>query len=293
VIEIAGLSKRYGKTLAVDDLSFSVAAGRITGFLGPNGAGKTTTLRSLLGLVRPTAGSATIDGKRYEELKDPLRQIGAVLEASGFHPGRSGRNHLRLLALASGIDRSRADVALEQVGLSGAAGKRVGAYSLGMRQRLALAGALLGNPQVLILDEPANGLDPEGIHWLRDLLRALAAEGRTILVSSHVLAEMAQTVDEVVIINKGKLVSKATVSELLAGSAQRVRVRSPQRDELEQRLRNAGLDPAVDGEALVVTGASTEQVGDAAAGLVLHELAGAGANLEQVFLELTSGSAPT
>jgi ABC-2 type transport system ATP-binding protein len=293
VIEIANLSKRYGSTLAVDDLSFSVEPGRITGFLGPNGAGKTTTLRALLGLVRPSGGSATIDGKHYHELDRPFTTVGAVLEASGFHPGRSGRDHLRLLALASGIDQSRADTALAQVGLTAAAKKRAGAYSLGMRQRLSLAGAMLGNPQVLVLDEPANGLDPEGIHWLRDLLRALAAEGRTILVSSHVLAEMSQTVDDVVIINKGKLVSKSTMAELLAGSAQQVRVRSPQRDELEQRLRGAGLEPTTDGDALVISGATTEQVGEAAAGLVLHELAGAGANLEQIFLELTAGSAPS
>jgi ABC-2 type transport system ATP-binding protein len=293
VIEIAGLSKRYGKTLAVDDLSFSVEAGKITGFLGPNGAGKTTTLRSLLGLVRPTAGTATIDGKHYAELEQPFKTVGAVLEASGFHPGRSGRNHLRLLALASGIDESRVDVALAQVGLTDAAGKRVGAYSLGMRQRLCLAGALLGNPQVLVLDEPANGLDPEGIHWLRDLLRALAQEGRTILVSSHVLAEMSQTVDEVVIVNKGKLITKAPVDELLRGGAQTVRVRGPQGEELASRIHAAGLDATLDGDALVVTGATTDQVGNAVAGLTLHELSASASSLEEIFLELTAGSTPS
>jgi ABC-2 type transport system ATP-binding protein len=293
VIEIAGLSKRYGKTLAVDDLSFSVEAGKITGFLGPNGAGKTTTLRSLLGLVRPTAGTATIDGKHYAELEQPFKTVGAVLEASGFHPGRSGRNHLRLLALASGIDESRVDVALAQVGLTDAAGKRVGAYSLGMRQRLCLAGALLGNPQVLVLDEPANGLDPEGIHWLRDLLRALAQEGRTILVSSHVLAEMSQTVDEVVIVNKGKLITKAPVDELLRGGAQTVRVRGPQGEELASRIHAAGLDATLDGDALVVTGATTDQVGNAVAGLTLHELSASASSLEDIFLELTAGSTPS
>jgi ABC-2 type transport system ATP-binding protein len=293
VIEIAGLSKRYGKTLAVDDLSFSVEAGKITGFLGPNGAGKTTTLRSLLGLVRPTAGTATIDGKHYEELEQPFKTVGAVLEASGFHPGRSGRNHLRLLALASGIDESRVDVALAQVGLTDAAGKRVGAYSLGMRQRLCLAGAMLGNPQVLVLDEPANGLDPEGIHWLRDLLRGLAQEGRTILVSSHVLAEMSQTVDEVVIVNKGKLITKAPVDELLKGGAQTVRVRGPQGEELASRIHAAGLDATLDGDALVVTGATTDQVGNAVAGLTLHELSASASSLEDIFLELTAGSTPS
>jgi ABC-2 type transport system ATP-binding protein len=293
VIEIAGLSKRYGKTLAVDDLSFSVAAGKITGFLGPNGAGKTTTLRSLLGLVRPTAGTATIDGKHYAELEQPFKTVGAVLEASGFHPGRSGRNHLRLLALASGIDESRVDVALAHVGLTDAAGKRVGAYSLGMRQRLALAGALLGDPPVLVLDEPANGLDPEGIHWLRDLLRALAREGRTILVSSHVLAEMSQTVDEVVIVNKGKLITKAPVDELLKGGARTVRVRGPQGEELASRLHGAGLQATLDGDALVVAGATTEQVGDAVAGLTLHELSASASSLEEIFLDLTAGSTPS
>jgi ABC-2 type transport system ATP-binding protein len=293
VIEISGLSKRYGKTLAVDDLSFSVEAGKITGFLGPNGAGKTTTLRSLLGLVRPTAGTATIDGKHYEELEQPFKTVGAVLEASGFHPGRSGRNHLRLLALASGIDESRVDVALAQVGLTDAAGKRVGAYSLGMRQRLCLAGAMLGNPQVLVLDEPANGLDPEGIHWLRDLLRGLAQEGRTILVSSHVLAEMSQTVDEVVIVNKGKLITKAPVDELLKGGAQTVRVRGPQGEELASRIHAAGLDATLDGDALLVTGATTDQVGNAVAGLTLHELSASASSLEDIFLELTAGSTPS
>jgi len=292
VIEIAGLSKRYGKTLAVDDLSFEVAAGKITGFLGPNGAGKTTTLRALLGLVRPTGGTATIDGKRYAELHDPLRTVGAVLEASGFHPGRSGRNHLRLLALANSLPESTVDAALAQVALTDAAKKRVKAYSLGMRQRLALAGALLGDPKVLVLDEPANGLDPEGIHWLRDFLRHLASEGRTILVSSHVLAEMSQTVDEVVIINKGKLVTMAPVGELLAGASQRVRVRSPQLEDVGRRLADRGLEAATEDGALVVTGATTDQVGEAVAGLTLHELTALGTSLEQIFLDLTAGSRP-
>src|SRR4029453_12088060 len=194
VITIQGLTKRFGPVTAVDDLSFEVDQGTVVGFLGPNGAGKTTTLRTLLGLVTPTAGSARMDGKPYRELADPIRQVGAVLEASSFHPGRSARNHLRVVATAAGLPLDRADAVLDQVGLTTAAHRRVGGFSLGMRQRLGLATALLGDPQVLILDEPANGLDPEGIHWLRGFLRKLADQGRTVLVSSHVLAEVAQTV---------------------------------------------------------------------------------------------------
>jgi ABC-2 type transport system ATP-binding protein len=198
VITIQGLTKRFGEIIAVDDLSFEVDQGTVVGFLGPNGAGKTTTLRTLLGLVTPTTGSARIDGRPYRELADPVRQVGAVLEASSFHPGRSARNHLRVVATAAGLPYARVDAVLEQVGLAGAARRRVGGFSLGMRQRLGLATALLGDPQVLILDEPANGLDPEGVHWLRGFLRQLADQGRTVLVSSHVLAEVAQTVDQVV-----------------------------------------------------------------------------------------------
>ncbi|HEY4726480.1 MAG TPA: ATP-binding cassette domain-containing protein, partial [Actinomycetota bacterium] len=204
-ITIQGLTKRFGPVTAVDDLSFEVDQGTVVGFLGPNGAGKTTTLRTLLGLVTPTTGTARIDGRPYRELTDPIRHVGAVLEASSFHPGRSARNHLRVVATAAGLPLDRADAVLEQVGLTGAARRRVGGFSLGMRQRLGLATALLGDPQVLILDEPANGLDPEGVHWLRGLLRQLADQGRTVLVSSHVLAEVAQTVDQVVIIARGRL----------------------------------------------------------------------------------------
>ena len=229
MIEVEGLSKRFGKTQAVAGLSFRVEPGTITGFLGPNGAGKSTTLRSVLGLVHPDAGSATVLGVPYRELDRPLHRVGAVLEASEVHPGRSGRNHLRVQATAAGLPSSRVEEVLALVELSGSAKRRVKGYSLGMRQRLGLATALLGDPEVLVLDEPANGLDPAGIRWLRDFLRSLAAEGRTILVSSHVLAEVAQTVDRVVIIHRGKLVQQATIAEVIAGASGSTRVRTPDR----------------------------------------------------------------
>jgi ABC-2 type transport system ATP-binding protein len=213
---VQGLVKRYGPVTAVDDLSFEVRQGTITGFLGPNGAGKTTTLRMLLGLVTPDAGTATINGRPYGELPEPLHQAGAVLEASSFHPGRTARSHLRIQALAADVDTSRIDDVLDLVGLTNAAGRRIGGFSLGMRQRLGLATALLADPEVLILDEPANGLDPEGIRWLRGLLRGFAAEGGTVLVSSHLLAEVAQTIDSAVIIDRGRLVGQGTVAELTA-----------------------------------------------------------------------------
>jgi ABC-2 type transport system ATP-binding protein len=216
VIEAAGLTKRYGHVLAVDQLSFTVERGKVVGFLGPNGAGKTTTLRMLLGLVRPDGGHATINGHAYGDLPDPLRQVGAVLEASSFHPGRTARNHLRTQAMVAGIDAARIDVVLDLVGLSEAADRRVHGFSLGMRQRLGLATALLADPDVLILDEPTNGLDPEGVRWLRDLVRGLAAEGTAVLVSSHILAEVAQSVDSVIIINHGRMVTQAPIAELTA-----------------------------------------------------------------------------
>ncbi len=242
MIEVVDLTKRYGKVLAVDHLSFRVEPGTITGFLGPNGAGKSTTLRSVLGLVHPDAGGATVLGRTYRELDRPLHRVGAVLEASEVHPGRSGRNHLRVLATASGIPRSRVEEVLDLVELSAAAKRRVKGYSLGMRQRLGLATALLGDPEVLVLDEPANGLDPAGVRWLRDLLRSLAAEGRTILVSSHVLAEVAQTVDRVVIIHRGKLIQQASIAEVLAGAQGGTRVRSPEASRLPRPARGAGSD---------------------------------------------------
>jgi ABC-2 type transport system ATP-binding protein len=216
VIEVRGLTKRFGRVLAVDRLSFTADAGTVVGFLGPNGAGKTTTLRMLLGLVRPGAGTATINGSCYRDLAEPLHQVGAVLEASGFYPGRTARNHLRVQAMLSQADPSRIDDVLELTGLTAAAGRRVGGFSLGMRQRLGLASALLADPEVLILDEPANGLDPDGVRWLRGLLRGLAAEGCTVLVSSHILAEVAQTIDSAVILDHGRLVAQSSLAELTA-----------------------------------------------------------------------------
>jgi ABC-2 type transport system ATP-binding protein len=288
VISVDGLMKRFGATLAVDDLSFTVAPGRVTGFLGPNGAGKSTTLRSILGLVRPDAGSASVLGRRYVDLDSPGRLVGVVLETFDAHPGRSGRNHLRVLAAAAGLPRSRVDEVLELVDLGGAARRRVKGYSLGMRQRLGLAAALLGDPQVLVLDEPANGLDPQGIRWLRDLLRSLAAEGRTVLVSSHVLAEVAQTVDDVVIIHRGRLVRQATMQEVQAMAAGGTRVRSPEADRLAELLD--GYEVTVADTGTLVVAARPERVGEIAAanGIVLHELGSERATLEEVFLELTA-----
>jgi ABC-2 type transport system ATP-binding protein len=218
VIEVRGLTKRFGQVLAVDRLSFTVEAGEVVGFLGPNGAGKTTTLRMLLGLVRPDEGTATINGSAYADLAEPLHQVGAVLEASSFHPGRTARNHLRVQALAGRADPSRVDDVLELTGLKDAADRRIGGFSLGMRQRLGLATALLPHPELLILDEPANGLDPEGVRWLRDLLRGMAAEGATVLVSSHILAEVAHTVDSVVILDRGHLVTQSSLADLTIGA---------------------------------------------------------------------------
>ncbi len=255
-ISVEHLTKRFGETLAVDDLSFEVDTGTITGFLGANGAGKTTTLRMLLGLVVPTAGRATVLGRRYAELDSPGRRVGAVLEASGAHPGRRGRDHLRVLATTAGIPHARADHVLGLVGLEDAATRRVGTYSLGMRQRLSLAGALLADPEVLLLDEPANGLDPSGIRWLRDFLRWLASEGKTILVSSHVLAEVAQTVDRVVIIARGRLVAHSTLADLVGNTAGAIRVRSPAARKLARLVKAAGADAAVDGDRLRITGAT-------------------------------------
>jgi ABC-2 type transport system ATP-binding protein len=291
LIEVANLTKRFRKTVAVDDLSFKIREGAITGFLGPNGAGKTTTLRVILGLVHPTAGQATVMGRLYRQLESPTQQVGAVLEATDFHPGRSGRNHLRVLAAATGIPRSRVEEVLQIVDLQDAAGRRAGGYSLGMRQRLSLAGALLGDPRILVLDEPANGLDPQGIRWLREFLRSLAAEGRTIFISSHVLAEVEQIVDEVVIIHRGKFVVQATTAELVARAAGGIRARSPQADRLRAALEEAGVKVASsEGDLLTIADATTAQVGEIAAaeGIVLHELVAESSSLEEAFLDLTS-----
>ena len=291
MIEVSDLSKRFGKTQAVAGLSFRVEPGTITGFLGPNGAGKSTTLRSVLGLVHPDAGSATVLGVPYLELDRPLHRVGAVLEASEVHPGRSGRNHLRVQAIAAGLPRSRVEEVLALVELSGSAKRRVKGYSLGMRQRLGLACALLGDPEVLVLDEPANGLDPAGIRWLRDTLRSLAAEGRTILVSSHVLAEVAQTVDRVVIIHRGKLVQQATISEVLAGASGSTRVRTPDATRFGDLLAAQGAAVAAADGGVLAVDLAPERVGELAAahGIVLHELTVERATLEEVFLELTGG----
>ncbi len=290
------LTKRYGSVLAVDDLTFSIEAGTITGFLGPNGAGKSTTLRMLLGLAKPTHGRATIFGSPYEQLETPALRVGAVLEATDFHPGRSGRDHLRSLSRAVGLPDARVDEVLSIVELSDAAKRRVKGYSLGMRQRLGLATALLGNPDLLVLDEPANGLDPEGVRWLRDFLRDFASRGRTVLVSSHVLAEIAQTVDQVLIINHGRLVAESTLDDLTARVGGLVRVRSPQLDRLATALQVQGIvtTPSND-NALLAQGTTRERVGDIALaeGVAIYELVTEGSSLEEVFLELTSEAAPS
>jgi ABC-2 type transport system ATP-binding protein len=292
MIEVVRFTKRYGKTVAVDDLTFGVTPGRITGFLGPNGAGKTTTLKAILGLVSPTSGTTTVFGKPYRELDEPARKVGAVLETSRYHPGRSGRNHLRVLAAQSGIPRKRVEEVLELVAMKEPAKRRVGGYSMGMRQRLGLAAALLGEPELLVLDEPANGLDPAGIRWLRDLLRSLVSRGCTILVSSHVLAEVEQIADEVVIIHRGRFVTHSSTAELAARAAAGVRVRSPQADRLREVLAAEGMSSVVieDG-ALGVTDGTPERVGELAAAnnIVLHELVAERATLEEAFLELTAG----
>ena len=291
MIAVQSLTKRYGRTVAVEGLSFEVRPGSILGFLGPNGAGKTTTLRIILGLAHPTSGGATIDGRPYRSLGDPSRSVGSVLDTSGFHPGRRGRDHLRIIARGAGIPVSRVDEVLRLVDLESAANTRTKAYSLGMRQRLNLAAALLGDPEALVLDEPANGLDPQGIRWLRDLLRSLAAQGRTILVSSHVLAEVSQTVDEVVVIHRGRLRAHSTLAELTGGGAGAgtVRVRSPQADRLAELLGPAAT--AVEPGLIRVSESSPESVGDLAAanGITLHELVAESVHpsLEEVFLELT------
>jgi ABC-2 type transport system ATP-binding protein len=290
VVAAERLTKRFGSIVAVDDLTFQLEAGTVTGFLGPNGAGKTTTLRMLLGLVRPTAGRALLFGAPYCEATAP--RVGAVLEATGFHPGRTGREHLITLARAAGLPASRADEVLDLVELADAGRRRAGGYSLGMRQRLGLAAALLRDPELLILDEPANGLDPEGVLWLRMFMRDFAAAGKTVFVSSHVLAEVSQCVDRVVIIDRGRLVAVAGLDELTARMAGDVRVRAPDVQTLVPLLTAAGLTATlVDGDELLVRGASARQVGELAsqAGIVLHELVQESSTLERVFLELTSG----
>jgi ABC-2 type transport system ATP-binding protein len=294
MIEVTDLTKRYGDTVAVDHLSFQVRPGRVTGFLGPNGAGKSTTLRLVLGLDRPSGGTAMVNDRPFAELRRPLFEVGAMLEAKPVHPGRSGYNHLLALAQANGIGRRRVAEVVELVGLGAAARKRAGGFSLGMGQRLGVAAALLGDPGVLILDEPVNGLDPEGIVWIRNLLRSLAAEGRTILVSSHLMSEMALTADDLIVIGRGQLIAQSTVSEFVQASSHNyVRLRSPMRNRMVPLLQGAGASVSVDADGtLSVTGVSSETIGELAAAnsVVLYELSEQHASLEEAFMELTGDS---
>jgi len=291
VIEVSRLTKTYGAQRAVNELSFTAPAGKVTGFLGPNGAGKTTTLRCLLGLAEPTSGAALIDGRPYRELVSPRRHVGAVLESTGFHPARTGRNHVRVIARAAGVDASRIDPLLELVGLGAAAARRVAGYSLGMRQRLGLAAAMLGDPAAVVLDEPANGLDPEGVSWIRRLLRVWADEGRTVVVSSHLLAEVAQVVDRVVIIRDGALVTETDIADL---TAHRVTVRVDRTELMLSALRSAEADHELlaDG-AISIAGPDTAEIGRIAsrAGVTVTELSrlSAGETLEAMFLAVTGG----
>jgi ABC-2 type transport system ATP-binding protein len=301
MIEVRGLTKTFGDVKAVDDLTFSVRPGIVTGFLGPNGAGKSTTMRMILGLDRPTSGEALIDGQSYRELKHPLRTVGALLDAKWVHPNRSAKAHLQWMAASNGIPSSRVDEVLRLVGLTEVAGKKAGGFSLGMAQRLGLAGALLGDPKVLLFDEPVNGLDPEGIVWIRKFMQRLAAEGRTVLVSSHLLSEMALTAEHLVVIGRGRLISDSPVQAFVDRASEAgVRVRSPQLDALRAALTGAGLAFREDGvsgngsgvpavSALVVSGATTEVVGQVAgdSGIVLHELSAQRGSLEDAFMKLT------
>jgi ABC-2 type transport system ATP-binding protein len=294
MIEAQGLTKRYGDTLAVDNLSFSVESGKITGFLGPNGAGKTTTMRMILGLDRPTAGSVTVNGKPYTRLALPMREVGALLDAKAVHGGRSAYNHLLCLAETNNLPKRRVGEVLELVGLGEVARKRSKGFSLGMGQRLGIAGALLGDPGILMFDEPVNGLDPEGILWIRNLMKALAAEGRTVFVSSHLMSEMENTADHLIVIGRGRLISDCTVQEFIAAnSRQSVRVRTPEPAAMAKAVAAAGGTAHEDGEGLmVVHGLTVSQVGDLAFenAVRLHELAPAHASLEQAFMELTASS---
>jgi ABC-2 type transport system ATP-binding protein len=292
MIEARNLSKRYGGTVAVDDLSFDVKPGIVTGFLGPNGAGKTTTMRMILGLDHPNAGQVTVGGRRYRDLPAPLHEVGALLDAKAVHGGRTAYNHLLCLAQSNGIPKGRVDEVLAIVGLETVARRRAGGFSLGMGQRLGIAAALLGDPEVLMFDEPVNGLDPEGIVWVRTLMRGLAAEGRTVFVSSHLMSEMALTADHLVVIGRGRLIRDEGVNDFVASSSrQSVRVRSPQGAELTAHLQAAGatVRPLTDG-LIQVTGLDAVAVGELAAanGVVLHELTPEKASLEEAFMELTS-----
>ncbi|PXY35255.1 export ABC transporter ATP-binding protein [Prauserella sp. PE36] len=293
MIEAQGLTKRYGKTLAVDDLSFSVTPGKVTGFLGPNGAGKSTTMRMILGLDNPTAGQVRIGGKRYHELHHPLRTVGALLDAKWVHPNRSARAHLAWMAKSNKISPRRVDEVLETVGLSAVANKRAGGFSLGMSQRLGIAAALLGDPEVLLFDEPVNGLDPEGILWIRKFMHRLAEEGRTVFVSSHLLSEMALTASELVVIGKGKLISQSSTDDFVARASENsVKVRSPQLDVLRDALTRASATVAAADDGVVVSGLDIAKIGEIAMdnGVVLHELSPQRGSLEQAFMQITGDS---
>jgi ABC-2 type transport system ATP-binding protein len=290
MIEARQLRKRYGDKVAVDGISFTVEPGRVTGFLGPNGAGKSTTMRLIVGLDRPTAGDVTVNGKPYRRHAAPLREVGALLEAKAAHSGRSARNHLRALAQTHSIGRARVNEVIELVGLADVAGKRAGGFSLGMGQRLGIAAALLGDPSTLILDEPVNGLDPDGVLWVRRLLQRLAAEGRTVFVSSHLMSEMALVASHLIVIGRGKILADSGIEDFIDRAAEaRVRVRSPELARLQALLTAAGANAAISDGAMEVTGVSIESVGEAAAanGIVLHELTGRKASLEDAFMKLT------
>jgi ABC-2 type transport system ATP-binding protein len=303
LIEVRGVTKRFGSKTAVDDLTFVVEPGKVTGFLGPNGAGKSTTMRVILGLDRPQSGSATINGRLYRDLPDPLRTVGALLEAKSTHTGRSARNHLLFLAQTQGLPTSRVEEMLELVGLAEVAGKRAGGFSLGMSQRLGIAAALLGDPQVLLLDEPVNGLDPEGVLWIRNLMKHLAGQGRTVLVSSHLMNEMAVTADHLIVIGKGRLIADSSTADVIArGTEKSVRVLTPDADKLAKLIisdggKIASADAASQADSdgarlLTVTGLEARRIGElsASSSVVLFELTPQLASLEEAFMELTSGS---
>jgi ABC-2 type transport system ATP-binding protein len=293
MIEARGLTKRYGPTVAVDDLSFDVRPGHVTGFLGPNGAGKTTTMRMILGLDRPNAGTVHVNGRSYPEHRFPLHEVGALLDANALHGGRRAYHHLLALAASNRIAPKRVDEVLEAVGLTEVARKRAGTFSLGMGQRLGIAAALLGDPGILIFDEPVNGLDPEGILWIRNLLKSLASQGRTIFISSHLMSEMSLTADRVIVIGRGRLIADAPMSELTGRATGQVRVRSPRRDDLIELLERQGAAvERTDGDGLIVRGTTAAAIGDAAAAqrLPIHELTPEVASLEETFFELTNDS---
>lgn len=294
MIEAIGLTKRYGSKVAVNDLSFTVKPGRVTGFLGPNGAGKSTTMRMMLGLDRPTAGEVRIDGKPYRELTHPLRTVGALLDAKWVHPNRSARTHLQWMAKSNGIPAKRVDEVLAMVGLEDVARRKAGGFSLGMSQRLGIATALLGDPKILLFDEPVNGLDPEGIHWIRRFMQGLAAEGRTVFVSSHLLSEMALTAEELVVIGRGELIAQCSTQQFVDNAGtQGVLVRSPSSTQLQQLLIAQGLSArSTAADTLLIDEVGTEQIGEIAAqhGIVLHELTAQRSSLEDAFIQMTSNA---